>query len=237
MKVFSISDLHLSLNNPKPMDIFGPSWNNYVNNIVSDWKAKVKDNDVVLIAGDISWAMKLEDAKLDLEFLSTLPGKKIIIKGNHDYWWKSISSVRSLLPDNFFALQNDFITIENLIFCGTRGWQVPEKNFKTLEDEKIFKRELIRLNLSLSGAIAEKQKLIKNGISPKIICLIHYPPFNSKLEQSEFTNLFDQYGVDCVVFGHIHSNKGKFKFLTKINNTKYYLTSCDLVGNKLVEIL
>lgn len=236
MKIFSISDLHLSINNPKPMDIFGPAWDNYVDKIIEDWKEKVSDEDIVLIAGDISWAMKLEDAKPDIDLISALPGKKIIIRGNHDYWWKSISGVRALLPENFFALQNDHVVIENYIFCGTRGWQVPENNFKTAEDEKIFNREIIRLELSLSSANAAREKLLEKGKDAKLICMIHYPPFNSKLERSAFTDLFKKYGVSSVVYGHLHGNRSRFKFITEMEGVKYYLTSCDLVENKLVQI-
>ena len=236
MKIFSISDLHLSIFNPKPMDIFGPSWDNYVDKIIEDWKTKVGENDVVLIAGDISWAMKLEDAKPDLDLIASLPGKKIIIRGNHDYWWKSISGVRSLLPENFYALQNDHIVIGNYIFCGTRGWQVPENNFKTQEDEKIFNREIIRLKLSLESAKKAQQIKKNSGNDCEIICLIHYPPFNIKIQQSEFTKLFEEFGVSSVVYGHLHGNKSRFKFITQINSIKYYLTSCDLVENKLVQI-
>jgi predicted phosphohydrolase len=212
------------------MDIFGPVWDNYIDSIVSDWKERVSDEDVVLIAGDISWAMKLEDAKPDLDFISSLPGKKIIIRGNHDYWWKSISSVRSLLGDNFFALQNDHVTLDNIIFCGTRGWQVPERN-PNKEDEKIYKREVMRLQLSLESAKKEQKK---TGF--KIVCLMHYPPFNSRLQESEFTKLFKKYEVNAVVYGHLHGTNCRNKGIIEIASIPYYLTSCDQVKNKLVEI-
>lgn len=231
MKIYAISDLHLSINNPKPMNIFGPVWDNYINTIITDWKEKVTDEDVVLIPGDISWAMKFEDAKPDIEFISNLPGKKIMIRGNHDYWWKSISSVRTLLNKNFYALQNDHITIGEYIFCGTRGWQVPEK-IQSKEDEKIFKREVLRLGLSLQSAKKEQEKLK----GTKIICLIHFPPFNSRFQESEFTKLFNKYSVDAVIYGHLHGNCSRSEKLIKIKNIPYYLTSCDQVDNKLVEI-
>ena len=236
LKIFSISDLHLSINNPKPMDIFGPAWDNYVDLIFDDWTKKVSNQDVVLIPGDISWAMKLEDAKVDLDLISALPGNKIIIRGNHDYWWKSISAVRSLLPNNFFALQNDHICLGNYIFCGTRGWQVPETTHKTPEDEKIYKRELIRLELSLSSAKTAQENMKKEGIDAKIVCMIHYPPFNSKKEESDFTKLFEKYEVSTVVYGHLHGTKSRTNHLTQINGICYYLTSCDLVENKLIPI-
>ena len=236
MKVYSISDLHLSLNNPKPMNIFGPAWDNYVETIFADWKEKITDDDVVLIAGDISWAMKLDDAKVDLDLIGTLPGNKIIIRGNHDYWWKSISLIRSILPENFYALQNDCIQIGDYIFCGTRGWQVPEKNFSSQEDEKIYKREVIRLELSLSSAKKLQEKLKEEGKSTKIICMIHYPPFNSKHEENDFTKLFDKFNIEKVVYGHLHGIKSRALNKIKINQTIYFLTSCDLVENQLVEI-
>lgn len=232
MKIYSISDLHLSINNPKPMDIFGPIWDNYLDEIISDWKSKVTDEDVVLIAGDISWAMKFEDAKPDIDLISSLPGKKIMIRGNHDYWWKSISAVRSLLGKDFYALQNDHVCIGDYIFCGTRGWQVPDK-FQSKDDEKIFKREIIRLQLSLKSAKKEQEKLGNK----RIICLIHYPPFNSRFQESEFTKLFKQYDVSAVVYGHIHGKSSRCKKLIEINNIPYYLTSCDQIENKLIEIL
>lgn len=238
MKIFSISDLHLSINNPKPMDIFGGPWDNYLDEIVSDWKEKVSEDDIVLIAGDISWAMKTEDAKPDLDFISALPGKKIIIRGNHDYWWKSISAVRSMCSNGLYALQNDHLVIGNYIFTGTRGWQVPEReeNQKP-EDAKILNREFIRLELSLQSAKNWKEKLEQESSEKyKIISLIHYPPFNSKLSPNNFTKLFEQYGVDAVVYGHIHGRNSRSVALTEINNIKYYLTSCDQVNNKLVEI-
>lgn len=238
MKIYSISDLHLSINNPKPMDIFGDAWDNYINKIIEDWNKKVSEEDIVLIAGDISWAMKTEDAKPDLDFIASLPGKKIIIRGNHDYWWKSISSVRNMCQNNLFALQNDHLVIGNYIFTGTRGWQVPEREgIQSTEDEKILNREFIRLELSLKSAIECKKKLEQeNNENYKIISLIHYPPFNSKRTPNNFTKLFEQYGVSAVVYGHIHGKNSRSVALTTINNIDYYLTSCDQVDNKLVEI-
>jgi predicted phosphohydrolase len=194
MKIFSISDLHLSINNPKPMNIFGPAWDNYIDTITKDWKEKVGEEDVVLIAGDISWAMKFEDAKPDIDLISNLPGKKIMIRGNHDYWWKSISAVRNLLDENFFALQNDHVKIGEYIFCGTRGWQVPEKS-QSKEDEKIYKRETLRLQLSLESAKKEQEK----NPGSKIICLIHYPPFNSRYQKAISQDYLSQYKVHAIV--------------------------------------
>ena len=230
MKVFAISDLHLSINNPKPMNIFGPTWEGYEKKIFEDWKKKVGEEDLVLLAGDFSWAMKLEEAKADFDLIKDLPGKKIIIRGNHDFWWSSISAVRAMLPKNIFAIQNDAIKFEDVIICGTRGWTVSENGeFASAEDEKIFKRELIRLELTLKSA---KKLQTENE---KIVCMMHYPPCNFKREESDFTRLLKEAQVDSVVFGHIHGVKRKQNQF-KLNDISFYLTSCDMVDNKLVEI-
>lgn len=230
MKIFAISDLHLSVNNPKPMDIFGPTWDGYVDKIFADWKERVSDEDIVLMAGDFSWAMKLEETEKDFELLKNLPGKKVLIRGNHDYWWKSISAVRKVLPENFYAIQNDAIKFDNFIVCGTRLWNLPDTN-KPLspEDDKIYKRELLRLEMTLQNA----QKLQTNG--EKIVCMLHYPPYTFKEEDNEVTALIEKYGVYAVVYGHIHAYCKQNLILNK-NGVTYYLTSCDIVANKLIEI-
>lgn len=230
MKVYAISDLHLCISGAKPMEIFGNGWANYQEKIKEDWNKKVTDDDVVLIAGDISWAMKLDEAQKDLEYFEQLKGKKIFIKGNHDYWWQSISNVRKNIPINCFALQNDAIKIGNYIFCGTRGWVVPEKKGLSLEDEKIYKRELIRLEMALMYT----KRLQENNET--IICMVHFPPINSLKENNEVVELLKKYNVSICVYGHIHSNMGRYKLYEELYGIKFYLTSCDLLGNKLVEI-
>lgn len=227
MKIFAISDLHLSVNNPKPMDIFGPAWDDYVENVFADWKEKVSDEDVVLMAGDFSWAMKLEEAVEDFNLLKDLPGKKIIIRGNHDFWWSSISAVRKILPKNFFAIQNDAIKIENSIFCGTRGWILPDENF-SVENKKIFDREVLRLEMTLKKA----QSLRENN--EKVYCILHYPPMYYK-KDSLFSQLLEKYNVSKVIYGHLHAKKNPELFYVK-NGIEYFLTSCDLVKHKLVLI-
>ncbi len=229
MRVFSISDLHLSLNSNKPMNIFGPVWEGHFEKISEDWKNKVTDEDIVLVCGDISWAMKLVQAKADLDLIGALPGKKILIRGNHDFWWKGISNIRNLLTNNTFALQNDSVKLSNYVFAGSRGYTVSENGIYNDIDEKIFKHELIRLELSLQNA---KDKINKDD---KLFCLIHYPPFNSKLEDSEFTKLFEKYDVKKVIYGHLHGKSKSTEKLIK-NGIEYYLTSCDKVDNKLVLI-
>ena len=230
MRIFSISDLHLDIFNTKPMDIFGPVWYNYLDKIVADWNEKVADDDVVILAGDYSWAMKLEDVEKDFDFLKNLKGKKIIIRGNHDYWWSSLSKVRALLPERVYALQNDAIKIGEYIFCGNRGWLIPEGKQNTEENQKIYAREVIRAELSLKAA----KELQTNN--EKIVFITHYPPFNNKIEPSEYTRLIEENGVSMVVFGHLHGYVNPNMLYNEINGVKYYLTSCDAVKNQLVEI-
>jgi len=230
MKIFAISDLHISTETNKPMDVFGGNWIGYLDKIVEDWNSKVLDDDIVLIGGDISWAMKLEDACKDLMFFSQLKGKKVLIKGNHDYWWSAISRVRECLPENTYALQNDSIRFDGYVICGSRCWSVPgSPDFKE-QDMKLYLRETERLRLSLKSAQRIKQE------GDKLIALIHYPPFNVKRENSAFTDIFEEFGVESVVYGHLHGPNVRSDKLVIKNGIKYYLTSCDQVGNKLTEI-
>ena len=230
MKVFAISDLHLSINNPKPMNIFGGAWENYLEEIEKSWEENVSNDDLVLISGDISWAMKMQDVIPDLDYIGKLKGKKVIIRGNHDYWWSSISAIRSILPVNLYAIQNDSLKIGNVVLCGSRGW-LSELDQETPEDKKIYARELIRMKLSLESA----QKLREEGDS--LIVMTHYPPFNFKIENSEMTELFEQFKVDAVVYGHLHGKSVRVVPQVEKNGVKYYLSSCDLVKNQLVRIL
>ena len=231
MKVYAISDFHLSINNPKPMDIFGPTWEGYLEKIEKDWNEKVNDEDIVLIPGDLSWAMKFEEAKSDLDYICALKGTKVILKGNHDYWWNSISELRKYLHNNTYAIQNNAYKFGNIIICGSRGWTPADNGFKDEQDEKIYKREIIRMELSLM----EANKLRQEG--DKIIVITHFPPFNYRMESNEMIELFEKYKVDSVVYGHLHNEDKKQKLSFNRNGINYFLTSCDLVGNKLIEII
>lgn len=229
MKIFAISDLHLAISTDKPMDIFGGAWENYIEQIKTDWKAKVSSDDIVLIAGDISWAMNLSDFEKDLEFFKDLPGKKVIIRGNHDYWWKSISSVRKSLKYDVFALQNDALKFEDYVVCGTRGWTIADKNSSD-EDKKIYARELIRLEMALESA---KNLALEDK---KIILMIHYPPYLPNNFNTEIMDLINKYNVGWVVFGHVHYSSNGYELKKDIFDKTFLLTSCDLINNKLVQI-
>lgn len=228
MKIFAISDLHISSDGTKPMEIFGKSWEGYLDKIKADWQSKVGQDDVVLIAGDLSWAMQLDGAVRDLQAVASLNGKKIIIKGNHDYWWSAIGRVRSSLGDGFYALQNDSVKIGNYVFCGSRGWTL--ENTSCEQDKKIVLREVERFCLALKDAEKKREE------GDKLICLIHYPPFDLNRNDSPFTELFEQYKADAVVYGHLHGKDCKAELLVNKNGIKYYLTSCDLVSQKLTLI-
>ena len=230
MNVYAISDLHLSTNSDKPMDVFGGNWEGHLEKIKTDWRAKVKDEDVVLIAGDISWAMKLSAALEDLRCLVDLPGKKVFIRGNHDYWWNGITKLRESAPDeSFIFLQTDSVKIENFVIVGSRGWTCPGSPDFTEQDEKLYLRESERFRL----AFADAEKQIEEG--DKLLVMIHYPPFNLKREDSNFTRLFEEKGVEKVIFGHLHGSMF-FPLESEKNGVEYHLTSCDKTGFRLVKI-
>ena len=231
MKVFAISDLHLSGVKEKPMNIFGVVWEGHFEKISADWRAKVTDEDVVLIGGDTSWGMKLEEGMFDVARLAGLPGRKVFIRGNHDYWWSAITRVRTLAPDDtFFFLQNDCVKFENVIIAGSRGWTCPGSADYTEHDEKLYLREAERFRL----AFCEVGKVREEGDT--LIALIHYPPMGIRKEETLFTRLFDENKVDKVVFGHLHG-AGFFPLRCERGNIEYYLTSCDKVNFRLVQIL
>ena len=231
MKVFAISDLHLSGVKEKPMNIFGEVWEGHFEKISADWRAKVTDEDIVLIGGDTSWGMKLEEGMFDVARLAGLPGRKVFIRGNHDYWWSAITRVRTLAPDDtFFFLQNDCVKFENVIIAGSRGWTCPGSADYTEHDEKLYLREAERFRL----AFCEVGKVREEGDT--LIALIHYPPMGIRKEETLFTRLFDENKVDKVVFGHLHG-AGFFPLRCERGYIECYLTSCDKVNFRLVQIL
>lgn len=231
MKIYAISDPHISGDGTKPMDVFGGKWVGYLPKIAEDWQKKVDSGDVVVIAGDISWAMDLPEAVKDINgFFAPLKGKKVFVRGNHDYWWKSISRVRSSFSDDFTFLQNDCVKIGNKIICGSRGWCVEgSPDFKE-QDRKIYYREVERLRLAFSKV----NQIREDG--DEVICAVHYPPFNARRDNSLFTDLFEQNGVNKVTYGHLHGSESRADLKIVKNGIEYFLTSCDQVNNKLTLI-
>ena len=231
MNFYSISDLHLSSTCDKPMDVFGSGWEGHFDKIKNDWQSKVQDDDVVLLCGDTSWGTVLEEGLVDLNLLSSLSGKKVFIRGNHDYWWNGISKLRAAAPDDsFYFLQNDCIKLGNVIICGSRGWTCPGSADYTPHDEKLYLREAERFKLCFK----EVEKIRKEG--DVLLAMIHYPPMNPKLQDTLFTQLFEQNGVDKVIFGHIHG-QAYFPLRTVKNGIEYILTSCDKVAFTLQRVL
>ncbi len=229
MAIYAIGDLHLSGHSDKPMDIFGDHWIGHENKIKASWLKKVSENDAVLIPGDISWAMTLEKAMVDLEWIASLPGTKYLIRGNHDYWWKSITKLNLLFDSMNFIQNNSFIYMEYVI-CGARGWICPNDYKFTDHDKKIYLREAHRLEMSLKSAKQQGDK--------EIIAMMHYPPTNEKLEPSLFTEIFEKYNVGHVIYGHLHDETSHNCGLQgTYNGVNYRLTSCDYLNFELERII
>lgn len=231
MKIFSISDLHLSGMCDKPMDVFGVGWEGHIDKIKSDWQSKVSDDDIVLLCGDTSWGTVLEEGLFDLNALKGLKGKKVFIRGNHDYWWNGITKLRDAAPDgSFYFLQNDCVKFGNVIICGSRGWSCPGSADYTEHDEKLYAREAERFKLCFKAV----EKVREDG--DLLVVMIHYPPVSPKLQDTLFSDLFRQNGVSKVVFGHIHG-QSYFPLRSVKDGIEYVLTSCDKVGFALQRIL
>ncbi|MGI5823676.1 MAG: metallophosphoesterase [Dethiobacteria bacterium] len=221
--IYAISDLHLSLGGDKPMDIFGSVWEDHHLKLQENWANSVKDNDVVIIGGDISWAMRLEETREDFNFIHQLPGKKILFRGNHDYWWQSYSKVLQALPPSMLAVQNNYISYRGrMALCGTRGWTVPGGENYTEQDEKIYQRELIRLRLSLTAAQ-------KDGFDEFIVTL-HYPPLTSRGEDTGFTAIMQEFGARICLYGHLHGVDQQRVFQGEREGITYYFTAADFLN-------
>ena len=228
MALYAISDLHLAFTTDKPMDIFGEKWLRHDEKIKENWINKINEEDTILIAGDISWSMKASDSKGDLDWIDSLPGKKIISKGNHDYWWSGISKLNRMYENTKF-LQNNFYTYKDYAICGTRGWILEGSDRFTEKDKKIFNRELIRIKLSLDSA--------KEAGYNKFIVMIHYPPINEKREISAFTEVFKEYGVEKVIYGHLHGPSLATAINGEEDGIEYIITSCDYLDFNPIKIL
>ncbi|MDD6308688.1 MAG: metallophosphoesterase [Clostridia bacterium] len=201
MALFAISDLHLPIGIDKPMDVFGAGWENYVARIADGWKKMVRDSDTVLVNGDVSWATYLEEALPDLQFIESLPGKKLISKGNHDYWWTTLSKLQAFTAehhlDSITFMHNNSVLCEGYAICTCRGWRSPFERGFSAEDEKIYAREMARLTLSLK----EGEKL-----SEKRIVMMHYPP------EVGFSDILDAYNVQYCLYGHLHGKAAWDRF-------------------------
>ena len=230
MRVFAIGDLHLPGGDMKPMDVFGPHWENHFERICNSWREKVTQDDLVLIPGDISWAMQLADALGDLKEIAQLPGRILILRGNHDYWWSSLTQLRCSLPEGMHAVQNDAYDAGEVVVCGTRGWMIPGQG-ASAQDEKIFKREALRLEMSLQAA-----RKMANG--RPIIAMMHYPPLlpEHKAAGTAFTRLLSEYNVSRCVYGHLHGHSVQRGVYGLYEGVRYDLVSCDALGFEVKEV-
>lgn len=217
--IFTIGDLHLDSTGEKPMDIFGDNWLNHEDQIMDNWKKIIAEDDLVLLAGDISWALKLEEAYEDLKRIDELPGRKIMIKGNHDYWWDSLNKINNLELKTIDFIQNNSFIYNGIAIAGTRGWfSVEDENDE--QNKKIFTRELNRLKLSLES--------IKDQVDKKIV-MIHYPPFNMDLNPNEFVDIMKEYHVDICLYGHLHAEGHKYAIEGKIQGIDFHCISSDFI--------
>ena len=244
MRIWAIGDLHLSFGVPdKNMDVFGPNWSDHAEVIASHWKDLIHPDDLILIPGDISWAMKLEDALPDLLWIDSLPGTKVMIKGNHDYWWGSLKKLATVLPPSIHLIQNNAFHWKDVAIGGSRLWDTPEYSFaefiefqepilkKTTtpansreeivqEDlnSRIFDRELERLNRSLKAM---------NPDAALKIAMTHYPPISASMEPSRTAQILEKNQIQICVFGHLHNVKANRALFGTKNGIRYELTSCD----------
>ena len=218
-RIFAIADLHLSLSvENKSMDVFGSGWANHIERLREGWQDTVAEEDLVLIPGDISWGLRPEEAAADLQFIHQLKGTKILLRGNHDYWWTGYSKVQSLLPGSLRAVQNNALVWNDVVIGGTRGWNTPlNPDFSESKDRKIFEREKLRMSLSL-GAM---------GTGRLRIFMFHYPPFNEKAEPTDFAKGLAGQGVDACVYGHLHGRSCLGGFEGTYEGTAYHLVSAD----------
>jgi len=229
--IYAIGDLHLGLALDKPMDRFGLAWTDHHLLIAENWRQTVMDTDTVILAGDSSWAMRDHDFAPDLAFLRALPGRKVLVQGNHDYWWASTNRLNEI-DENMIFLKSGFTRAEGLHICGTRGWLCPGTQGFTEQDEKLYRREVLRMRRALEDAV-------KDGAAD-ILVAMHFPPMNETLTPSGFTELFEEFPVRQVVYGHLHGASGFTRRIERdgegIRGVRYRLVSCDYLEFQLATI-
>ena len=235
MSIWTIADLHLSFCVDKPMNIFGENWDNYEDKVKQDWLSKVKEEDTVILGGDFSWGTYLEETTADFRFINDLPGTKILLKGNHDYWWQTIRSMDNFLKENSFGkiyfLYNNSYLVEDKIIVGTRGWSL---NFDEPDTEKLYNRELIRLELSIKDGIN------KFGEDKEIICFMHYPPITQNMIsnniKSKYIELLKKYKISKLFYGHLHGISLKDAVEDVVDGVDIKLVSSDYLRFNLLKV-
>ncbi len=244
MRIYAISDLHLSAGTEKPMDIFGSHWVGHYDAIRKFWQENIRPEDYVLHCGDFCWAMKLCEAEEELRRFAELPGKKVMIRGNHDLWWTSLAKMKEKTDESIIFIQNSSMVIDDdekqksIILCGTRGWAVPGSNDYTAHDEKIYRREILRLRMSLDSA----KKLSSECRYPdqEFYVMLHYPPipmYGAAFEnRTELNDVLCEYGVNKVIFGHVHKPQQVKSARFEKYGIEYILSSCDMIDNYPVTV-
>lgn len=222
MALYAIGDLHLSLASDKPMDVFGPGWSNYVERIREGF-SELHEDDVTVLCGDLSWAMGLEESLADFRFIDALPGKKYIIKGNHDYWWNTAAKMRRFFAENglttLSVIHNGCALYGDIALCGTRGWFYEEDAAAGSHNDKVLQRELGRLETSLKAA-GEREKL----------CFLHYPPLYQGYRCEEVLRLLKQYGVKRCCYGHLHGPAHRLAVRGMAEGMEFTMVSADFLG-------
>ncbi len=239
MAIYVIADLHLSFAQNKPMSVFGDNWMNHEEKIQSNWIDNVKEEDVVVLPGDFSWSMYLEESKADFEYLNKLPGKKVLLKGNHDYWWETLTKMKKFLKENSFSnidfIYNTAYECENAILVGTKGWSPSDDKL----DLKLLNRELARLELSINEAEKINLQLEKEGKEIKpIIAFIHYPPISDlkHKDNNYFIKLLKKYNIEKCFYGHLHASSINNAVEGNIDGIELKLISADKLDFKLFKI-
>lgn len=230
MAIYVIADLHLSFSQDKPMSIFGENWEGHSEKIKNNWISKVKPEDTVVLPGDFSWAMYLQDTYKDFEYLNSLPGKKLLLKGNHDYWWTTVTNMRNFLEENKFKnidfIYNNSYLVENKILTGTRGWNLLD----TENSSKMIKRESIRLQLAIEDGIK------KYGDDKEIIVFMHYPPISNTNKKSEFLKTLKQYDIKRCYYGHLHGKSHQDAVEGIVDGIEFKLISADYLNFDVIKV-
>jgi predicted phosphohydrolase len=229
-RLFALADLHLSLTGDKPMDVFGEAWVDHPRRMAEAWDARVGPGDTVLLPGDLSWARNMREAEPDLAWIGARPGRKILLRGNHDTWWTGLARVRAALPDGCDALQNDALRLDTCVVLGARGWLDPEDPLAGPDDARIFRRELERLRLSILAA----DRLEADGL-PRV-AMLHYPPWIEGREPTRVVALLERARVAHCVYGHLHGGDHRLAVTGQRNGVEYHLVAADAVDFGPVEI-
>jgi predicted phosphohydrolase len=222
-KLFALADLHLSLSGEKPMDIFGELWRDHAGRMARQWDRTVEPEDTVLLPGDLSWARKLAEAAIDLEWIGARPGRKLLLKGNHDSWWSGIGSLRSVLPEGCEALHNDSHRVGDWVVVGARGWLSPDDPTATEQDRAIFRRELERLRLSIRDADR------RHGRELPRLAMVHYPPWVEGYEPTAVVDALRKAGVRECVYGHLHGEDHRLAIAGNREGIRFHFVASDAV--------